>query len=361
MTRPAFGIFDHIEGIPGTPTRRLLQDRIALVKMADEAGFAGFHLAEHHGSDLCMAPNQEVFLAAAAQATTNIRLGPMVKLLTLHNPVRILEDLCVLDQLSGGRVDFGVGRGVAPIEFAWYGSTWSERNELFEDTLRIICDALATGEISSANSKFHDFPSMPLATEPLQRPIPFWYPGSPVVAGRHGMQLMWPGPIDPEARELYVDTWHRHKDDPVRFDGPESEPRVGCTVTLAIAPTEREAQDIAARAMDGLARRAMLVHQRDHLVVSPEEAEAALKPLRFILSQRDAVIAAGAGTPGQVAERLAALLEPGLIDYLVLQLPTGDMTFEEATRTLELFITEVKPQLEAHASAPAAGGSSTGG
>ena len=97
MATPTFGIFDHIEGLPDTPTRQLFQDRLDLIKMADEAGFAGFHLAEHHGSDLCMAPNQEVFIAAASQVTTNIRLGPMVKLLPLHHPVRIIEDLCVVD------------------------------------------------------------------------------------------------------------------------------------------------------------------------------------------------------------------------------------------------------------------------
>ncbi len=158
MGKPTFGIFDHIEAIPGTSTRRLFQDRIELVKMADEAGFAGYHVAEHHGLDLCLAPNQEVFLAAAAQATSSIRLGPMVKLLPLHHPIHVLEDLCVLDQLSGGRVEFGVGRGVAPMENAWFGKSWQERHERFEDSLRIICEALATGEASSAGSKVPRLP-----------------------------------------------------------------------------------------------------------------------------------------------------------------------------------------------------------
>ncbi|HWQ00507.1 MAG TPA: LLM class flavin-dependent oxidoreductase, partial [Gaiellaceae bacterium] len=88
-----FGIFDHIEDIPGTPTHRLFQDRLELIKLAEAAGFASFHLAEHHGSELCMAPNQELFIAAASQVTTKIRLGPMVKLLPLHHPVRIIEDM----------------------------------------------------------------------------------------------------------------------------------------------------------------------------------------------------------------------------------------------------------------------------
>ena len=64
-----FGVFDHIESIPGIPTSQLFKDRLALIRMADQAGFAGYHFAEHHGSDLCMAPSQELFIAAASQVT----------------------------------------------------------------------------------------------------------------------------------------------------------------------------------------------------------------------------------------------------------------------------------------------------
>ena len=59
MSTPTFGIFDHIEGIPGVSVAEVIRDRLDLVRMADEAGFAGYHLAEHHGSELCLAPNQE--------------------------------------------------------------------------------------------------------------------------------------------------------------------------------------------------------------------------------------------------------------------------------------------------------------
>jgi alkanesulfonate monooxygenase SsuD/methylene tetrahydromethanopterin reductase-like flavin-dependent oxidoreductase (luciferase family) len=346
MATPTFGIFDHIEDIPGTPTHRLFQDRLDLIRLADEGGFAGYHLAEHHGSELCMAPNQETFLAAASQVTEQIRLGPMVKLLPLHHPVRLIEDMCVLDQLSGGRLDFGVGRGVAPIEHFWFGSTWNESKERFEDTLAIICDALATGEISSASSKYHDFPTMPLSTPPFQTSIPFWYPGNPVTAGRHGMNLMCAGPIDQETYDIYVEKWHAHRGDTMRVDGPDGRPRVGCTLLLAIADSENDALDIARRGMDGLTRRAHNAHRFDPLVLSEEECDAAIAPLRGILAHHEDAIRAGAGTTDQIAERFAAMLEPGLIDYVVLQLPVGDMTFDEARRTLELFVADVKPQLE---------------
>jgi len=346
MGMPTFGIFDHIEGIPGTSTQQLLKDRLDLIKMADEAGFAGYHLAEHHGSDLCMAPNQEVFLAAASQITKNIRLGPMVKLLPLHHPVRIIEDMCVLDNLTNGRLDFGVGRGVAPIEHYWLGGDWPHAAERFVDTLGIMCEAFATGEISSENSKFYDFPTMPMSTKAVQDPIPFWYPGSPVTAGRHGMNLMWPGPIDQAAYDLYVETWNSHKGDTHRVDGPNSAPRVGCTMLVAIASTEDDALALARRSMDGLMRRTHFVHRLDHLVMSDDECDAALGPLRRINGHMEGAIKAGAGTPEQITERLAGILDLGLTDYIVLQLPVGDMTLDEAKRTMDSFCSDVKPALE---------------
>jgi alkanesulfonate monooxygenase SsuD/methylene tetrahydromethanopterin reductase-like flavin-dependent oxidoreductase (luciferase family) len=342
-----FGIFDHIEDLPGTPTSQLFRDRLDLVKMADEAGFVGFHLAEHHGTDLCMSPNQDAFIGAASQVSTKIRLGPLVKLLPLHHPVRIIEDMCVLDQLTEGRLDFGVGRGVVPIEHYWFGGNWQESRDRFTDTLGIVCDALATGEISSANSAFHEFPTVPLLTKPRQDPIPFWYPGNPVTAGRHGMNLMWPAPIDQAGYDTYVEAWHEHKGERIRFDGPQGKPRVGCVLLIALAETERQAREIARRGVDGLTRRTLDNHRFDNLVLVPDELDAVLAPLRRnVLAYTEEAVTTGAGTPDQIAERLAAVLEQGLTDYIVLQLPVGDMTIDEARRTLELFAAEVKPQLE---------------
>ena len=206
-----FGVFDHIEDISGTPTSRLFKDRLELIRMADQAGFAGYHFAEHHGSDLCMAPSQELFIAAASQMTSDIRLGPMVKLLPMHHPVRIIEDMCLLDQLTEGRLEFGVGRGPVPIEHYWFSHEWSDARERFADVLGIVAKALETGEISSENSRFFDFPTMPMATRPFQENIPFWYPGSPQIAGRYGMSLMWPGKINHEAYEQYLRAWHDHE------------------------------------------------------------------------------------------------------------------------------------------------------
>jgi alkanesulfonate monooxygenase SsuD/methylene tetrahydromethanopterin reductase-like flavin-dependent oxidoreductase (luciferase family) len=347
MGTPTFGIFDHIEGIPGTSTAQLLRDRLDLVRLADEAGFTGFYLAEHHGSDLCLAPNQDMFIAAASQITTDIRMGPMVKLLPLHHPVRLIEDLCVVDNLTNGRLEYGVGRGVAPIEHYWFGSDWPSSTERFEDVLGIIARALRTGEISSEESRYYDFRTMPMATFPVQERIPFWYPGSPATAGRFGMKLMFPGPIPKDAYDLYVESWDSHAGGPIRFDAPGDRPTVGSTMVMAIDRDEATARDIMARGMDGLMRRTHGVHQWDAEVLGEEAADAALQPLRRILGRKQAVIENGYGSPSKIIDRMGEVVADGRVDHFVIQVPTGDMTLDEAKRTLDLFCSEVKPALEA--------------
>jgi alkanesulfonate monooxygenase SsuD/methylene tetrahydromethanopterin reductase-like flavin-dependent oxidoreductase (luciferase family) len=350
-----FGLFDHIEGIPGTSMHRLLRDRIELVKMADAAGFAGYHLAEHHGSDLCQAPNQEIFLAAAAEATRQIRLGPMVKILPLHHPLRVIEDICVLDQLTGGRLDYGVGRGISAIEHFWFEGDWFSSHARFEESLRLILTGLREGRVSSEGCKFHTFPDIDVSMSPYQQPNPpFWYPGNPVVAGKFGLNLLWPGPIPPEAHALYLENWYAHAGSAVRADRPGAKPRVGSTELLAISSNEADAKEIAARGWKGLMRRIVHVHEMDRLALDTDQAEAAMNPLArgaaaLMAPGGDAMLpmlTANSGTPAQVRERLSQYLATGLCDYIVLQLPTGDMTFEESRHSLALFIDEVMPALE---------------
>ena len=187
---------------------------------------------------------------------------------------------------------------------------------------------------------------MPMATLPVQEHIPFWYPGNPVTAGRFGLNLMWPGPVPREVFDLYNESWYAHIDDDVRLDGPGATPRIGCTMLVAIAEDEAEARDIAERGMHGLVRRTHAVHRWDVEMLGEEGADAALGPLRKILGSIDGAIQYGSGTVEQIRDRFAELLGQGLTDYIVLQIPTGDMTFAEAKRTMDLFCSKVKPDLE---------------
>ena len=118
-----------------------------------------------------------------------------------------------------------------------------------------------------------------------------------------------------------------------------------------VAETEAEAKSIAARGFKGLLRRIVHVHTFDELALGVAGAAEALNPRArhasdLVARNDDAAftaMAVAAGTPAQVRELLAEYLERGVSDYIVLQVPTGDMTFEETMRSLRLFIEEVMP------------------
>src|SRR6476620_2719977 len=110
-----FGIFDYIDA-RGETLHKTYDDRLALLRAAEAAGFYGYHLTEHHATPLSMTPSPGVFLAAAARETQRIRLGTLLYLLPLYHPLRLFEELCMHDHLSHARsraryfpygVDFG--------------------------------------------------------------------------------------------------------------------------------------------------------------------------------------------------------------------------------------------------------------
>src|SRR5438034_4967665 len=105
------GIFDHLDRRE-VPLDEFYESRLRLLEKYDAAGFSAYHLAEHHATPLGLAPVPGIFLAAATQRTRRIRLGPCVYCLPLYDPLRLIEEVCMLDQLSRGRFDLGVGRGI---------------------------------------------------------------------------------------------------------------------------------------------------------------------------------------------------------------------------------------------------------
>ena len=120
------GIFDHVDRGAG-PLPQFFEDRLALIEAYDRLGFYSYHVAEHHFTPLGMASSPAVYLSAVAQRSKRLRFGPMVFCLPLYHPLRIAEEICMLDQMSGGRFDLGVGRGISPLESRSYGESPEDR------------------------------------------------------------------------------------------------------------------------------------------------------------------------------------------------------------------------------------------
>jgi alkanesulfonate monooxygenase SsuD/methylene tetrahydromethanopterin reductase-like flavin-dependent oxidoreductase (luciferase family) len=132
-----FGVFDHMD-YAGTPLGQLYADRLQLLEAYDRAGLHGYHLAEHHSTPLGCADSPGLFLAAAAQRTRTLRFGPLVYLLPFYHPLRLIEEICMLDQMSGGRLELGVGRGVSPFETKAYGLDFANTGEIYHEAFQLI-------------------------------------------------------------------------------------------------------------------------------------------------------------------------------------------------------------------------------
>src|SRR3712207_4256967 len=155
MAHIAFGVFDWIDrGL--TPLHQLYEQRLRLVEAADAAGFFCYHLAEHHATPLGMAPSPALFLAAAAQRTRRLRLGPLVYLLPMYQPLRLIEEICMLDHLSGGRLDLGVGRGISPYELAYHGVDPPHARDMFHEALAVLTAGMTRPRLSH-QGRFYRF------------------------------------------------------------------------------------------------------------------------------------------------------------------------------------------------------------
>jgi alkanesulfonate monooxygenase SsuD/methylene tetrahydromethanopterin reductase-like flavin-dependent oxidoreductase (luciferase family) len=188
-----FGVFDHLDRT-GTSLADYYEDRLSIAEAYDRAGFYAYHLAEHHSTPLGMAPSPNVFLAALAQRTRRLRLGPMVYALPLHQPLRLIEEICMLDHMSGGRLDLAFGRGSSPIEIEYYGVDPAAAQEIYAEGVELILQGL-THDVLDFHGKHYTFDGVPMELRPLQKPHPpVWYgvhaPDSAVRAARRGARSM---------------------------------------------------------------------------------------------------------------------------------------------------------------------------
>src|ERR1700738_452770 len=170
----SFGIFDHLDHAGGS-LRQQYSDRLEIAAACDEAGFRAYHVAEHHGTPHGLAGSPNLFLSAVAQRTRRLRLGPLVMLLNLYHPLRAFEEICMLDQLSGGRLDLGIGRGGVPLELSFFGVSAEEAQDRYAETAEIVLKAMATNRLTHSGRYFsmHD---VPITLSPIQKPYPpLWY------------------------------------------------------------------------------------------------------------------------------------------------------------------------------------------
>ena len=132
----------------------VVADEVRLGELADELGFHALWPVEHHFDDYSFCPDNTVFLAHMAARTTRILLGTGAVILPWNDPLRVAEKIALLDHLSNGRVLFGMGRGLARCEYAGFGIPMDESRDRFDESARMVLDALETGVIEGDGPYF---------------------------------------------------------------------------------------------------------------------------------------------------------------------------------------------------------------
>ncbi len=341
------GLFDHVEQADRS-LATLYDERLTFAAAADEAGIYCLHVAEHHCTPLNMVPVPGVYLAAVARATTRMRLGPLVYLLPLYSPLRLIEEICMLDQLSRGRFEVGVGRGVSPFELSYHKVDHDQSRDIFIDAFRCISAGLAAETFSYTGPHF-SYKDVPMPLRPVQQPHPaFWYGSSNAIgstwAGEHGMHFVSLGPTAFAKPNIDAFRAALAKRGGPAF--PKTEFRGGAAIGvlryIVVADTDAEARRIAAPAM---AHHLDMLNWLRNRHGASEFAARLNVPRAATLEENLADGTLIAGTPDTVVaaiERQTAALD---INYLLSYLFFGQMTLAQALRSLALMRTEVMPRI----------------
>ncbi|MBM3223361.1 MAG: LLM class flavin-dependent oxidoreductase, partial [Candidatus Tectomicrobia bacterium] len=133
-----FALFSHVPWPEGVDPYRVMSDTTEQVQYGEELGFHGAWFAEHHFSRYGLGSSSLVLAAHIAARTSTIRLGTAVLVPPLHHPIRLAEDIAMLDLTSGGRLDIGFGRGSAGYEYHGYNLDRQESQARFQETIRIV-------------------------------------------------------------------------------------------------------------------------------------------------------------------------------------------------------------------------------
>lgn len=334
-----FGIFDHLDR-RDEPLRQFFDDRLAFTRAAEKAGFHGYHIAEHHGTPLGMAPSPSVYLAAVARETSSLRIGAMMYLLPLYQPLRLIEEIGMLDNISGGRLDVGVGRGVSPHEIGFFGIENEDSFAIYAEVLDIVLKGLTekTLDWNSDRFQYHD---VPMEIPPIQKPVPLWCaPGTPEsidFAARYGMNVVSLGPTQrvAEITTSYLEAWEKHKDHPMRKHAARARPLIGGYRLVYVADSDAEVKRFARPAYDyWFVNLAKLWKER-----GGDSALLRLEDFDFARDMGMVIM----GTPDYVRDALAAQIDEAGFNYPILQFCFGDLGHAREIASMQMFAEHVMP------------------
>jgi len=320
-------------------------DTLELGVFAEECGYDSVWFGEEHFYAFGICPSPQIFLAALARETSEIRLGTAISLLPFENPLRKAEDFAMLDILSNGRLNFGVGRGLISKHFEGFGVPLRESRARYEESLEIIRRAWTQDPVEYAG-QFWQVPSLSVGPKPLQTPYPPIYRGTisqesfegAAAAGDNVFLVPWltgPHPVVCKRvnryRDLLKEKGHGLK-------------RTTCIFFLFVDTDHQvaiqEGKDIT-RAYTQLFTSFIPAE----LLTKMSTGEPVRKFIEFTRSMPDHLEErAVVGTPAECRRRLHELNDEFELDQVAFYFHAGGRDPERARKGLELFAHEVMPE-----------------
>jgi alkanesulfonate monooxygenase SsuD/methylene tetrahydromethanopterin reductase-like flavin-dependent oxidoreductase (luciferase family) len=330
-----FGIFDQNDHGP-YPLWEQYEARLRLIEFYDRAGFRTYHMSEHHSTPLNLTPSPSVFLAAIAQRTKRLRLGALVYVLPAHHPLRLAEEICMLDHLSQGRIEVGIGRGASPHELHYFGVNSDLAPAMYVEAHGVIMQALTRSEVNYSG-RHYQFTGVPIDLKPYQLPHPpLWYavpvPDGAVWPAQNEINIVCGGPLSRvrEITDRYRAEWSAagRRSDQI--------PLLGINRFVLAADSDREAMALGRRAWPVFHRSFMKLWKmhgtEPRNIRLPEDFET--------LVQGGGAIA---GSPGTIRDRIRHMTEEAGANYFISQFSFGDLTQDEVLHSASLFAREMLP------------------
>ena len=349
-----FGTFYFFQAAPGQRHEDIIRGELEQIVWSEELGFDEIWLTEHHFINYGLSVDPATLAAAAASRTQRIRIGLAAAILPFHHPVRLAEQMALVDIISSGRLDVGVGRGNRPMEFRGYRVPQEESRDRFDEAVEIMRRAW-TEERFSYDGRFFKVPEMSVIPKPVQRPHPPLYQVCVTKDGIENTALRgWPmlnsvlfGPVDQliANRDIYVDTLKKagRGADEVK----SLLARWGVSRQIYVAETDARA---LAEAKD-----AELWYQESfRKFVVPDRLEAAhpsLQPAFRAMAERlskitwEGLVAEtlAFGSPDTVARHIEIMRDMG-VGQVMCWMNFGGLAQDKVRRSMELFAREVMPR-----------------
>jgi alkanesulfonate monooxygenase SsuD/methylene tetrahydromethanopterin reductase-like flavin-dependent oxidoreductase (luciferase family) len=340
-----FAVFDELSTVEGADLTANYEAHLNLVSLAERLGYHSYWFAEHHfGSDRA-APSPNLLVAAASRMTSTILLGNMVNVLPFHNPVRLAEETAMLDHLTHGRVQFGIGRGVRPPEFRRYKVDMGASREMFSESYE-MCKQLWTTPGATATGRYWSYDDVTIVPPVLQRPYPpAWCTGMSRESAQWAAEMGMPfitsflGPDETQAlgdryREAFVPAEQ------------SSEPYFGVMRHLYISDSGESARNEVGAVYDRLFHAWLDVALTSQAKVPDSYKAYPARHVRLGNMKLDELLAEGLvlfGGKEEIGEAVADHEARGT-DMLMLWVSPRGVSVDKAARCLELFAAEVMPR-----------------